>query len=177
MQALLERSGGGIQLWHLAQPDVKIALWIDFTSGMASLFEEKNKKSWASVGLPSGHFFFSHLVEFSKYNLDSYSTNKENSELKFMQQDVGFLSCCCVWGLWLCEIVLNHLQDPREDADKILSQSSDSPAVLKFIDIFFHLYSYHEELICSFSFSCHIVAAKFHRVARHPSTYLPHITT
>lgn len=47
MQALLERSGGGIQLWHLAQTDVKIALWIDFTSGMASLllFEEKNEKS------------------------------------------------------------------------------------------------------------------------------------
>lgn len=71
----------------------------------------------------------------------------------------------------------NHLQDPGEDADKVLSQSSGSPAVARFINMFFHLHPYHEELVCTFSFSCPIAAPKFLCVARDPSANVPHITT
>lgn len=63
-----------------------------------------------------------------------------------MQQDVGFLSYYCMWGLWVSEILLNHLQDPREDANKILFWSSDSPTVLRFINVFCHLYPYVKSL-------------------------------
>jgi len=77
------------------------------------------RKSGASVGLPSREFLL--LVVFFFFSwwgcqnlyLDSSSINKENDELQFMQQEVGFLSSCCVSGLWGSEIVPGHLQDPQ----------------------------------------------------------------
>lgn len=57
------------------------------------------------------------------------------------------------------------------------SRSSGSPAVLRLINMFFHLHPYRAELVCTFSFSCHIVASKFHCVARAPSAHVPHVTT
>lgn len=117
--------------------------WLHFWNGFSFTFwREKQKKNWTSVGLPSDNFYSS-----------PYSITKERGELKFMQLDIGFLSYYCMWGSWVSEILLNHLQDPKEDADKILSKQWFSCS----FDVHKHIFpSYNEELVCSFSFSWHI---------------------
>lgn len=56
-----------------------------------SLFEEKNKKNGASVGLPSGVVLFSSLTWWNNQNTTWILKISPRKMMKFMQQDVGFL--------------------------------------------------------------------------------------
>lgn len=102
MQALLEKRDGGIQLWHIAQPDVTQKLLCGLTSLLEWLLfyflgrKTEEELSKRRTSFRCFFFFFLSPDEIVQIQLGFLQYHKEKGELKFMQQDIGFLTYYCM---------------------------------------------------------------------------------